>query len=459
VALTTAVQGALGAVLAVLDHEPVDLAGRVVGLRPHGATGSVMGTLALDVPLTGPPSLGRLGLRATASVLDAVVPQMPGDWALAGGSFDVAVDDRELRLTGHGMLRDVPAEITLVEPFAHAAARRLQVVARLEAAQRKVLGMDLDGVEGPLDAIVQVGRADDGTTVADVEVDLRDARLALALLALDKAAGDPGRVSMRLIVSRGVISRVERFDLAVGGTSVRGQASRPPAGGFWSTIDAEATWASSADEPAGHAVLVLRGDGGERWQATITSPSVGDILAAHGMHRVRNGSATFDGLIEPHGGEAWIDGTVRVKRLSATEVSWLVRVIALASLEGLTGRGRKSVEFDDLTATVSQRGQVVTVTNLKAVGSAFTVVLDGTYDRERDALDVTGTLVPSYYRMNEGVDRIPMVGGALGHLTGGAIQGVTFVVRGPADEPEVSVRPLSSLAPGALRELLQRVGL
>ena len=43
--------------------------------------------------------------------------------------------------------------------------------------------------------------------------------------------------------------------------------------------------------------------------------------------------------------------------------------------------------------------------------------------------------------------------------TAGALQAVTFTVTGTRAEPVVSVNPLSSLAPGVMREWLRRLGL
>ena len=66
-------------------------------------------------------------------------------------------------------------------------------------------------------------------------------------------------------------------------------------------------------------------------------------------------------------------------------------------------------------------------------------------------MDIAGTLVPAY-TLNSVIGDIPL----LGLLVGGAGQGLfaaNFRMYGPRDEPHVSVNPLSTLAPGVLRNL------
>jgi hypothetical protein len=108
---------------------------------------------------------------------------------------------------------------------------------------------------------------------------------------------------------------------------------------------------------------------------------------------------------------------------------------------------------------VSHRTPVVTVRDARARGPKMGLLGDGTIDRTTGAIEARGTLVPSYYYLNEAPGRIPLIGGVLERATGGAIEGVDFTVAGPYDDPRVTVHPLSSLAPGALRDLLMRLGL
>ncbi|MDH3596031.1 MAG: hypothetical protein OEM93_14410, partial [Rhodospirillales bacterium] len=67
-------------------------------------------------------------------------------------------------------------------------------------------------------------------------------------------------------------------------------------------------------------------------------------------------------------------------------------------------------------------------------------------------LDLEGTIVPAY-TFNRILGAIPILGRI---LTGGEGEGLfafTYEMKGALDDPEVSVNPLSALAPGFLRGL------
>jgi hypothetical protein len=120
----------------------------------------------------------------------------------------------------------------------------------------------------------------------------------------------------------------------------------------------------------------------------------------------------------------------------------------------------QTVVIDRVIATVASRPpSTIEVKNMVARGPQLGLTLEGTIDRASDALDLRGTVIPSYYFLNEGADRIPVIGNIIGFATAGALQAVTFNVTGTRAEPVVTVQPLSSMAPGVIREWLRRLGL
>ena len=67
-------------------------------------------------------------------------------------------------------------------------------------------------------------------------------------------------------------------------------------------------------------------------------------------------------------------------------------------------------------------------------------------------MDLDGTIVP-LYGVNWTIGQIPIIGQLLRGSKGEGAFAVTYGMRGPVGEPEISVNPLSALAPGFLREL------
>ena len=57
------------------------------------------------------------------------------------------------------------------------------------------------------------------------------------------------------------------------------------------------------------------------------------------------------------------------------------------------------------------------------------------------------------YTINSAVGRIPLIGDLLVGDEGSGVFAATYRLRGPLDDPEVSVNPLAALAPGFLRNI------
>jgi hypothetical protein len=73
-------------------------------------------------------------------------------------------------------------------------------------------------------------------------------------------------------------------------------------------------------------------------------------------------------------------------------------------------------------------------------------------DLDKNAIDLTGTLVPAY-TLNSILGYIPLVGNLLQGGKGQGLFAASFHVSGPLDDPSIGVNPLTALAPGFLRNL------
>jgi hypothetical protein len=464
IAIEAAVEGPLAGVIAVLDHDPVNV-GAMLGLPVRGVEGRVAGRLRLAFPLEGRPRAGQLGLRASATITGASLPQVAGDWDLAGGELSLQVSDRTMTLDGTAAIRGTPVRLRYRERIATPPRRRLLVDGRLEPPNWQGLGLETGGwLAGPVEATVRIAPDEEGRTTADVDLDLGASVVELPALRLAKASGTPGRAALRLGVARGVVTAVERAVAVLPGVTVRGTAARPPAGGSWSRVDAT-VWLSSIDPSAdpladpGPTEVVLQADD-QGWRTTIASRDVGRLLRFYGWETVSGGRMTFDGVADLSAEGLPFDGELVVEDVTLSRMPWLVNVVSLASVRGLLDVGRpQSVMLDRVVARVGHRPPLVTVADGVARGPKLSLMLAGTLDLGSDALALEGTLVPSYYLLNQGATSIPVLGAMIERATGGAVQAVAFTVGGTRTEPVVSVQPLSSLAPGVLREWLRKLGL
>jgi hypothetical protein len=92
------------------------------------------------------------------------------------------------------------------------------------------------------------------------------------------------------------------------------------------------------------------------------------------------------------------------------------------------------------------------IKDMNANNSALGVTLEGTADLGADTIDVSGSLIPAYF-WNRLPEFIPFFGDLLVGGEGGGVFGIRYHVFGPRSDPDVSVNPLSVLAPGILGEI------
>src|SRR5262249_48933209 len=94
----------------------------------------------------------------------------------------------------------------------------------------------------------------------------------------------------------------------------------------------------------------------------------------------------------------------------------------------------------------------VTLRQMRTYGGAVGINADGVADLNADTLDVRGTLVPAY-TLNNILGNIPIIGSLLQVGEGQRLFAGSFSVSGSVNDPQVSVNPLTALAPGFLRNL------
>ncbi|MGB7432702.1 MAG: AsmA-like C-terminal region-containing protein, partial [Ahrensia sp.] len=75
------------------------------------------------------------------------------------------------------------------------------------------------------------------------------------------------------------------------------------------------------------------------------------------------------------------------------------------------------------------------------------------YDAE-NRMRITGTFLPAY-GLNSLFADIPIVGVLLGNGRDRGLIGVTFLLTGKADKPDITVNPLSAIAPGIFRSIFE----
>lgn len=223
-----------------------------------------------------------------------------------------------------------------------------------------------------------------------------------------------------------------------------------------------ANWRQIAVEgqlPAGGkaiAIKMLPNAGGH--SLSIYSADAGSLLKAMDVtDTIRDGSIEINGLRKGGPDAPW-RGTAEMKRFRVADAPGFARLLTIASLTGINDTiSGKGISFDQLSFPFVFDRDVATITDARAVGSELGITATGTVDFKKDAIDINGTIIPAY-TINSLLGNIPLIGTILTGEKGGGIFAASYNVRGPVEKPEMSVNPLSALAPGFLRNLLNGGG-
>ena len=191
---------------------------------------------------------------------------------------------------------------------------------------------------------------------------------------------------------------------------------------------------------------------GER-QFKLTTEDFGALLKLADVYdNVQGGSLVLTGAAQDREGKRVLVADAVGSDYRVVGAPALARLLSLASLSGvsalLSGEG---IPFSRLAGQVSFAGDLISLNGMRAYGGALGINASGNVDRVTGAMSIAGTLVPAY-TLNSVLGDIPV----LGDLVGGAGQGIfaaNFRIYGQREAPTVSVNPLSTLAPGLLRQL------
>lgn len=130
----------------------------------------------------------------------------------------------------------------------------------------------------------------------------------------------------------------------------------------------------------------------------------------------------------------------------------LARVLSVALLTGLLDSLRgEGVGFSSFDLEFLYSDPKLEIVEARASGSAIGMTAKGVLDVDTDQIEIDGTIVPANL-INSLPSRIPLIGELLTG-GGGGLFAATYRVSGALAEPRVTVNPLSTLAPGFLRNI------
>jgi len=453
--IRAAVTGPTRAALALVRQARPDLA---LGFDASAVGGDVAANVRLEVPVRGRMRAEDVRVAVSANARHLAVPNLFRGWSFSDGDVQVKCPGRSVRVTGDGRVAGVPVTFDFEANSADGVAnRRLDASAHVGSAERAALGFDLRPyVDGPVDVKARLADGAKRGTL-HLTADLSAATVTAPALAVVKPPGAPGGAEARIALVRGVATAIERFAVSAGGASVTGRAGLSAGGSQLESLDTKATIAArDAAHPAGHFALAVHPDHGTH-AFVLTSDDAGALFRAFDAGAdATGGRLRYAGRVDVGTAGMPLDGRLEVHDFTLLRSPLLARVTTLASLSGITNLFQnRGVRFDRLDARIANRGSTVTIADAVATGRSVDVVVSGTIDRGDWTTSLHGTLTPSYYGLNAAPGRVPFVGKLITGQ-GGSLQAFEFEVNGPLVAPRVSVDPLRSVAPGALRDVARR---
>lgn len=156
-------------------------------------------------------------------------------------------------------------------------------------------------------------------------------------------------------------------------------------------------------------------------------------------------------------GKAPVDysGSIVVKDIKVTNQPFLARLFSAMSFGGLFDLLRgQGISVDKLEVPFRMHGGVLDIHEASATGPSLGMSADGYLDRRSNKIALEGAIAP-LQGINSVLGAIPLVGDVLVSKKGEGVIGVSYKISGNADEPEISVNPLSVFTPGIFRRIFE----
>jgi hypothetical protein len=187
----------------------------------------------------------------------------------------------------------------------------------------------------------------------------------------------------------------------------------------------------------------------------VTSDDAGETLRAFDSYEhLMGGTLEVEGYYDDSKEEQPLIGTVRITDYNIVKAPALARLLTVAALSGIVDvlRG-EGVGFSTLDAPFTLTDGLLQVKDARAYGAALGITATGEIDVDASRIALEGTVVPAY-ALNSALGKIPILGWLVtGGEKGSGLVAFNYRMKGPTQDPEVWVNPLSALTPGFLRNL------
>lgn len=259
-------------------------------------------------------------------------------------------------------------------------------------------------------------------------------------VAAEGAPATPGpRIDLDLQVHKGLMSKGVTLENVAATMQLEGPVIRHG--------DATARFAGDKSFK-----FTLRPEGTIR-HVTFVSDDAGSLLRGLNLYDdFREGAVTMEARIDDSKASRPASGKISIDNVRLVNAPTLGKVLTLGSLTGIVELLRgEGITFAKMEGPFTYENGIFTTKDFRAVGS-IGITFTGTFSQPADKIDAFGTVIPAY-TLNSILGNIPIIGTLLVGRQGEGIFGFSYTVSGGIEDPQVSVNPVSALAPGILRRM------
>lgn len=192
----------------------------------------------------------------------------------------------------------------------------------------------------------------------------------------------------------------------------------------------------------------------------LQAENAGAALAALGVTtRVRGGTLNVKGKPIAKGAMGDMEGKLKLENFSVREVPALAKIVNALSLPGILSllQADTGLSFDraqsDIMWLNKQGGGFIRFMDGRTSGASLGLTFEGEVNTGTNQVAIQGTVIP-LSEVNKMFAGIPVIGTLLTGGKGKGIFAATYSMKGPSDNIDVTVNPLSVLTPGILRTIL-----
>jgi len=190
-------------------------------------------------------------------------------------------------------------------------------------------------------------------------------------------------------------------------------------------------------------------------QLLVQSENAGALLRFVDIYRRMQGG---DIILESALGDGAQKGYVMLRGFTIRNEPALKRIVpSQTQIERNRNGGDRRIDVNEANFTKARvdfvrNGGRIDFSDAAIWGAHIGFTLDGYLDYPKDRIDISGTFVPAY-GLNNVFAQVPLFGPLLGGGQYGGLFAVNFRLSGSANNPTVTVNPLSAVAPGIFRKL------